>query len=102
PGGMLVITQMLGPRQSGQLQVTCLANGDPAVTSWFLQGRSGDFKGARKTASLVYKDGMGTPVQTIEFTDVLVNSLSYGAVKAGEVGSMTYTLSMTFTEMTVG
>ena len=102
PSGQYVITQMMGPRQSGQLQVTCLATGDPAVTQWFLQGRSGDFKGARKTASLVYKTPDGTPIQTIEFSDVMVTGVSYGELKAGEPTGVTYTLSMTFTDMTVG
>jgi phage tail-like protein len=102
PAGQYVITQMMGPRQSGQLQVTCLATGDPAVTQWFLQGRSGDFKGARKTASLVYKTPDGTPIQTIEFSDVMVTGVSYGELKAGEPTGVTYTLSMTFSDMTVG
>lgn len=102
PSGQYVIAQMMGPRQSGQLQVTCLATGDPAVTQWFLQGRSGDFKGARKTASLVYKTPDGSPIQTIEFSDVMITGISYGALKAGEPTGVTYTLSMTFTDMTVG
>ena len=102
PGGQYVIQQMLGPRQSGNLQVTVLASGDPAVTEWFMSGLSGDFKGARKTAQLVYLDTYGAPVQTVEFQNVMVTGVSYGALKAGEASGINMTLSMTFTDMTIG
>ena len=102
PSGQYVIQQMLGPRQSGTLQVTLLASGDPAVTTWFMSGISGDFKGARKTAQLVYLDTYGAPVQTVEFQNVMVTGVSYGALKAGEASGINMTLSMTFTDMTIG
>jgi hypothetical protein len=95
PAGQYVIQQMLGPRQSGTLQVTVLATGDGGLTKWFLDGLQGDFKGARKTGKLVYKDTYGTPVRTIEFT-----SVSYGSLKAGEASGINMTISMSFTEMT--
>ena len=102
PSGGYVIQQMLGPRQSGTLQVTVLASGDPSVTQWFLAGLSGDFKGARKTAQLAYLDTYGAPVQTVEFQNVMVTGVSYGALKAGEAQGINMTLSMTFTDMTIG
>jgi hypothetical protein len=58
--------------------------------------------GARKTGKLVYKDTYGTPVRTIEFTSLMVTSVSYGALKAGEAPGINITISMTFTEMTTG
>ncbi len=100
PSGQYVIQQMLGPRQSGTLSVTVLATGDTSVTKWFLDGLKGDFKGARKTGKLVYKDTYGAPVRTIEFTNVMVTSVSYGALKAGEASGVNITINMTFTEMT--
>jgi len=100
PSGQYVIQQMLGPRQSGALQVTVLATGDGGITKWFLDGLQGDFKGARKTGKLVYKDTYGTPVRTIEFTNLMVTSVSYGALKAGEATGINITISMSFTEMT--
>ncbi len=102
PSGQYVIQQMLGPRQSGQLQVTVLATGDDGITKWFLDGLRGDFKGARKTGKLVYKDTYGTPVRTIEFTGLMVTNVSYGALKAGEATGINITISMAFTEMTTG
>jgi phage tail-like protein len=102
PSGGYVIQQMLGPRQSGTLQVTVLASGDPSVTQWFLAGLSGDFKGARKTAVLAYLDTYGAPVQTVEFQNVMVTGVSYGALKAGEAQGINMTLTMTFTDMTIG
>lgn len=99
PSGQYVIQQMLGPRQSGTLSVTVLATGDDGVTKWFLDGLKGDFKGARKTGKLVYKDTYGAPVRTIEFTNVMVTSVSYGALKAGEASGVNITINMTFTEM---
>lgn len=97
--GMYVIQQMLGPRQSGTIQVTVLATGDGGLTKWFLSGLEGDFKGARKTGKLVYKDTYGTPVRTIEFTGVLVTSVTYGSLKAGEAAGINITITMSFTEM---
>ena len=102
PNGQYVIQQMLGPRQSGTLQVTVLATGDPAVTKWFMAGLEGDFKGARKTGKLVYKDTYGTPVRTIEFVNLMVTTVSYGQLKAGEASGINMTISMTFSEMTTG
>lgn len=102
PSGQYVIQQMLGPRQSGQLQVTVLATGDDGITKWFLDGLRGDFKGARKTGKLVYKDTYGAPVRTIEFTGLMVTNVSYGALKAGEATGINITISMAFTEMTTG
>ena len=102
PGGQYVIQQMLGPRQSGTLQVTVLATGDTAVTQWFMAGLGGDFKGARKTAQLAYLDTYGAPVQTVEFQNVMVTGVSYGALKAGEAQGINMTLTMTFTDMTIG
>lgn len=101
PTGQYQIQQMLGPRQSGSVSVTVLSTGDPSVTQWFITGLGGDFKGARKTGTLIYKDTYGTPLQTIEFTNLLVNSVSYGSLKAGEASGVTMTISMTFTEMAV-
>lgn len=101
PTGQYQIQQMLGPRQSGSVSVTVLSTGDPSVTQWFITGLGGDFKGARKTGTLIYKDTYGTPLQTIEFTNLLVNSVSYGSLKAGEASGVTMTISMTFTEMSV-
>lgn len=101
PNGIYTIQQMLGPRQSGSVTVTVLSTGDPAVTQWFVTGLGGDFKGARKTGTLIYKDTYGRPVQTVEFTNLLVNAVSYGSLKAGEASGVTMTISMTFTEMAV-
>jgi hypothetical protein len=99
--GVYQMMHMLGPRQSGQLTVTVLSTGDPSVTQWFLTGLSGDFKGARKTGTLVYKDTMGVPRQTIEFTNLMLTGVSYGALKAGESAGISMTISMAFTEMKV-
>lgn len=101
PAGIYQIQQMLGPRQSGSLSVTVLSTGDPAVTQWFMTGLGGDFKGARKTGTLIYKDTYGAPVQTVEFSNLMVTGVSYGALKAGESSGINLTLSMTFTEMKV-
>ena len=102
PTGQYVIKQMLGPRQSGQLQVTVLATGDSTLTKWLLGGIAGDFKGARKTGKLVYKDTMSMPVRTMEFSEIMITSVAYGAVKAGEPTGINMTISMGFTEMTTG
>ncbi len=102
PTGQYQIQQMLGPRQSGTLQVTVLASGDPAVTQWFMTGLSGDFKGARKTAQLVYMDTYGTPIKTVEFQNVMLTGVSYGALKAGEAAGINMTLTMSFTDMSIG
>jgi hypothetical protein len=66
-----------------------------------MTGLGGDFKGARKTGTLIYKDTYGAPVQTVEFTNLMVTGVSYGALKAGESSGINLTLSMTFTEMKV-
>ena len=34
PNGLYQIKQMLGPRQSGNMNITVLSTGDPAVTAW--------------------------------------------------------------------
>jgi phage tail-like protein len=99
--GVYQMMHMLGPRQSGQLTVTVLSTGDPSVTQWFMTGLSGDFKGARKTGTLIYKDTYGSPVQTIEFTNLMLTGVSYGALKAGESSGINMTISMAFTEMKV-
>ena len=92
---------MLGPRQSGTLSVTVLSTGDPSVTAWFMTGLAGDFKGARKTGSLIYKDTYGTPVMTIEFSELMVTGISYGALSAGQSAAISMTINMSFTEMKV-
>lgn len=99
--GLFQIRQMLGPRQSGTLSVTVLSTGDPSVTAWFMTGLTGDFKGARKTGSLIYKDTVGSPVMSIEFSELMVTGVSYGAVSAGQSSAISMTISMTFTEMKV-
>jgi phage tail-like protein len=99
--GVYQMMHMLGPRQSGSLTVTVLNQGDPSVTQWFVTGLSGDFKGARKTGTLIYKDTYGNPVQSVEFTNLIVTGLSYGEVKAGEGSGVTMTITMAFTEMRV-
>jgi len=101
PTGLYQIKQMLGPRQSGTLNVTVLSTGDPAVVAWFMSGLTGDFKGARKTGSLIYKDTYGTPVMTIEFSELMVTSVSYGAVSAGQSAAISMTIALTFSEMKV-
>jgi len=101
PTGLYQIKQMLGPRQSGTLNVTVLSTGDPAVVAWFMSGLTGDFKGARKTGSLIYKDTYGTPVMTIEFSELMVTSVSYGAVTAGQSSAISMTIALTFSEMKV-
>jgi len=101
PTGLYQIKQMLGPRQSGNMNITVLSTGDPAVTAWFMTGLTGDFKGARKTGSLIYKDTYGTPVMTIEFSELMVTSVSYGAVTAGQSSAISMTIALTFSEMKV-
>jgi phage tail-like protein len=101
PTGLFQIKQMLGPRQSGTLNITVLSTGDPAVTAWFMTGLTGDFKGARKTGSLIYKDTYGTPVMTIEFSELMATSVSYGAVTAGQSSAISMTIALTFSEMKV-
>ena len=101
PTGLYQIKQMLGPRQSGTLNVTVLSTGDPAVVAWFMSGLTGDFKGARKTGSLIYKDTYGTPVMTIEFSELMATSVSYGAVTAGQSSAISMTIALTFSEMKV-
>ena len=101
PSGLFQIRQMLGPRQSGTLSVTVLSTGDPSVTAWFMTGLAGDFKGARKTGSLIYKDTYGTPVMTIEFSELMVTGISYGALSAGQSAAISMTINMSFTEMKV-
>jgi len=100
PDGQYVLQQMLGPTQSGTLTLTVLNTGDQNVTQWLLQGINGDFKGARKTGTLVYKDTTGATVLTMTFTNVMVTNITYGDVKAGEPSSINMVISMTFTDMT--
>ena len=56
PDGKYVQAQMLGPNQTGTLSLTILNTGDPTVYSWLMTGINGDFKTARKTGVLTYKD----------------------------------------------
>lgn len=100
PDGQYVLQQMLGPTQSGTLTLTVLNTGDQNVTQWLLQGINGDFKGARKTGTLVYKDTTGATVLTMTFTNVMVTNITYGDVKAGEPSAINMVISMTFTDMT--
>ena len=100
PDGQYVLQQMLGPTQSGTLTLTVLNTGDQNVTQWLLQGINGDFKGARKTGTLVYKDTTAATVLTMTFTNVMVTNITYGDVKAGEPSAINMVISMTFTDMT--
>ena len=100
PDGTYVLQQMLGPTQSGTLTLTVLNTGDKNVSQWLIQGINGDFKGARKTGTLVYKDTTGTTVLTMTFTNVMVTNVSYGDVKAGEPTAINMVITMTFTDMT--
>lgn len=101
PAGLYTIKQMLGPRQSGVANITVLATGDPSVTAWFMTGLTGDFKGARKTGTLIYKDTYGTPVLNIEFSELMVTSVSYGSVTAGSSSAISMTIALTFSELKV-
>ena len=100
PSGQYVLAQMLGPRQSGTLTLTVLNTGDQNVTTWMMQGINGDFAGARKTGTLVYKDTMGKPVLTTTFSDVMVTNVTYGDIKAGSAAYISMVITMTFSEMT--
>lgn len=99
PSGQYVLAQMLGPRQSGTLTLTVLNTGDQNVTTWMMQGINGDFAGARKTGTLVYKDTMGKPVLTTTFSDVMVTNVNYGDIKAGSAAYISMVITMTFSEM---
>ena len=41
-------------------------------------------------------------MQTVEFQNVMVTGVSYGALKAGEAQGINMTLTMTFTDMPIG
>ena len=99
PDGKYVLQQMLGPNQSGTVTLTILNTGDASVTKWLLQGINGDFAGARKTGKLVYKDTTGSPVLTMEFTNVMVTGITYGDLKAGDASAISMKITMTFTDL---
>ena len=101
PDGKYVQAQMLGPNQVGTITLTILATGDPTATAWLMTGIGGDFKTARKTGKLSYKDTTGSTVQTMEFQNLMVTGVTYGDLKAGEASAISMKVSMTFTEMSV-
>ena len=100
PDGTYVLQQMLGPTQSGTLTLTVLNTGDANVSAWLLQGINGDFAGARKTGTLIYKDTTGATVLTMTFSNIMVTSVTYGDVKAGEPSAISMVISLTFTDLT--
>jgi len=99
PEGLYVNQKMYGPAQSGEMSISVLNTGDQAVTGWIMAGLSGDQSSARKTAKLVYKDATGAAVLTMEFSDVLVSSIDYGSLTAGEASAIQMTISLSFVEM---
>jgi phage tail-like protein len=99
PDGQYVIQHMLGPRQSGSLQLSVLSTGDSGVTQWLMQGIKGDSSGARKTGKLVYRDTTGAAVLTQEFSNLVVTEVNYGNVQAGGAEPINLTITMAFTEM---
>ena len=100
PDGTYVLQQMLGPTQSGTMTLTVLNTGDANVSTWLLQGINGDFAGARKTGTLIYKDTTGATVLTMTFSNIMVTSVTYGDVKAGEPSAISMVISLTFTDLT--
>jgi phage tail-like protein len=101
PTGQYVLQQMLGPNTSGTMTITVLNTGDQDVTTWLMQGISGDFAGARKTGTLVYKNTQGAAVLTTTFTNVMVTGITYGDLKAGSAEYISMVINMTFTDMSV-
>lgn len=101
PQGAYVLQQMLGPNTSGTMTITVLNTGDQNVTTWLMQGIQGDFAGARKTGTLIYKDTQGKAVLTTTFTNVMVTGISYGDLKAGSAEYISMVINMTFTDMSV-
>ena len=99
PDGKYVQAQMLGPNQTGTLSLTILNTGDPTVYSWLMTGINGDFKTARKTGVLTYKDTTGSTVLTINFSDVMLTGVTFGDLKAGGAEAINMKIDMTFTEL---
>ena len=56
PTGQYVNQKMYGMAQSGEMSITVLNTGDSSVTSWIMDGLSGNQTSGRKSAKLVYKD----------------------------------------------
>ena len=81
------------------MSLTVLNTGDKAVTGWIMKGLQGDQAGGRKTAKLVYKDTTGATVLTMEFSDVLVSSIDYGSLTAGESAAIQMTIGLSFVDM---
>lgn len=100
PDGKYVNQKMYGPNQSGEMSISVLNTGDKAVTGWIMSGLGGDQASARKTAKLLYKDTTGSTVLTMEFTDVLVSSIDYGSLSAGEASAIQMTINLSFVDMT--
>ena len=100
PDGKYVNQKMYGPNQSGELSISVLNTGDSAVTQWIMQGLAGDQSSGRKTGKLVYKDTTGAPVLTMEFSDMLVSSIDYGSLTAGEASAIQMTINLSFVDMT--
>ena len=100
PDGKYVNQKMYGPNQSGEMSISVLNTGDQAVTGWIMSGLGGDQASARKTAKLLYKDTTGSTVLTMEFTDVLVSSIDYGSLSAGEANAIQMTINLSFVDMT--
>ena len=100
PEGLFVNQKMYGPPQSGEMSLTVLNTGDKSVTAWIMKGIQGDQAGGRKTAKLIYKDTTGATVLTMEFGDVLVSSIDYGSLTAGESSAIQMTIGLSFVTMT--
>jgi len=100
PDGKYVNQKMYGPNQSGEMSISVLNTGDQAVTGWIMSGLGGDQASARKTAKLLYKDTTGSTVLTMEFTEVLVSSIDYGSLSAGEASAIQMTINLSFVDMT--
>jgi phage tail-like protein len=99
PEGLFVNQKMYGAPQSGEMTLTVLNTGDKSTTAWIMKGLAGDQAGGRKTAKLIYKDTTGATVLTMEFSDVLVSSIDYGSLTAGESSAIQMTIGLSFIDM---
>jgi hypothetical protein len=90
---------MYGAPQSGEMTLTVLNTGDKSTTAWIMKGLQGDQAGGRTTAKLIYKDTTNATVLTMEFSDVLVSSIDYGSLTAGESSAIQMTIGLSFIDM---